>query len=79
MGVDTGLAKRKTTAHLATVNGENGVWGESVKGSLNGNFWVNQLAKSLKLDYEKKQKFKPGAAFSVITRETGKETLVSSF
>ncbi|XP_071930719.1 glucose-1-phosphate adenylyltransferase large subunit 1-like isoform X2 [Coffea arabica] len=75
MVMDTGFATMKATAHLATVNGENGIWGERVKGSLNGNFWVNQLAKSLKLDYEKKQKFKPGAAFSVITRETGKETL----
>lgn len=86
MMMDTSFATLKSTAHLATVtkgggltNGEDGIFGERIRGSLNGNVWVNQLAKSLKLDEKRKHKFKPGVASSVITTENGKETLVSSF
>lgn len=72
----------KSTAHLGRVskggfeNGEKEFLGEQIRGSLNNNnLRVNNLSKSLKLE-KKESKIKPGVAFSVITTENGKETLV---
>lgn len=59
------------------VNGDNGFWGEKIRGSLN-NGWMNQWEKSLNLE-KKERKIKPGVAYSVLTRENIQETLVSLF
>lgn len=54
------------------VNGDNGFWGEKIRGSLS-NGWMNQWGKSSIL--EKERKIKPGVAYSVLTRENIQETL----
>lgn len=83
--LETCFGTLKSTTHMAIAtrggftNGEDGILAERIRGILNGNVWVNQFAKSLKLDERKKHKFKPGVAFSVITTDNGKEALVSSF
>lgn len=80
--MDTCFVALKSTAHLGRVskggfeNGEKEFLGEQIRGSLNNNnLRVNNLSKSLKLE-KKESKIKPGVAFSVITTENGKETLV---
>lgn len=71
----------KSTAHLGGVttggfnNGEKEFFGEKIRGSLKNNFRINQLSKSLKLE-KKENKIKPGVAYSVITTENDRETLV---
>lgn len=56
-------------------NGDTEFWGERIRGSFN-NIWVNQFAKSLKVD-KSVNKFTPGVAFAVLTSNNGKETVVS--
>ncbi|KAI5660942.1 hypothetical protein M9H77_20265 [Catharanthus roseus] len=56
-------------------NGEEGFWGERIRGSLNNSIWVNQTAKCLRIGEKKVKKFKTGMAFSVLTTENGKETV----
>lgn len=74
----------KTSTSLANVsrgfvnNGDNGFWGERIRGSLNSNHWSNQLARSLKFE-KTVRTIKPGAAFSVLTSDNGTDTLVSKF
>lgn len=63
------FATLKSTPPLAKV---------SKGGFFNGEDGINQLAKRLKLDDRRKQKFKPGVAFANITTEIGKDTVVSS-
>ncbi|KAL3515150.1 hypothetical protein ACH5RR_022052 [Cinchona calisaya] len=80
--MDSTFANLKSRIHLGIVtksggitNGEDGIFGERIRGSLKGNVWINQLSKSLKFDEKKKHKFKLGAVSSVITTENGKETV----
>ena len=46
------------------------------KGGFNNNVWVNQLAKSFKID-KSFNRLKPAVAFSVLTSGNGKETVIS--
>lgn len=55
-------------------NGNNGFWGERIRGSLNNSLWVNQLANSLRTD-KKEKKIKTGA-FAVLTSNTPREAVV---
>lgn len=71
--MDAYCASLKSTTRLPR---ENEFWGRKIRERLNSNVLVNQSAKSLKLE-RNGRKIKPGVAFSVLTRETGKETLVS--
>lgn len=77
--METCCATLKSTAHLTTGRksgfgyGETGFWGERIRGSLND---PNNLGKILNLE-KKVKKIKSGVACSVLTRESGKETLVS--
>lgn len=64
-------ATLKSTAHLPK---ETEFFGGRIRGSLNSNVLVNQSRKSVKLE-GKKRKINAGAAFSVLTRENGRETL----
>lgn len=58
-------------------NGCVGLLGERTRGSLNHNVWVDQVAKSLKIDHGSfKRKIKPGAAFAIITSNNSADTLV---
>lgn len=54
--------------------GDNGFWGESIKGSLKNNAFGTQIWKSL--NEKRLRKFKPGVAFSVLTRDINKEMAV---
>lgn len=72
----------KAKAHLAKasrgglINGDNEFWGERLRGSLSNMGWVNQLSKGLKTE-KRHRKIRPGVAFSVITSDSDKGTLVS--
>lgn len=66
-------ATLKSTANLPR---ESEFFGGRIRGSLNNNVLVSQSRKSLKLE-GKKKKIKAGVAFSVLTTENGRETLVS--
>lgn len=58
-------------------NGDEGfLKGEKIRGSLNGTVWVNHVQKRLGFEKQIKKITKPGVAFSVITSDSGKETLV---
>lgn len=80
--MDACCATMKSTTYLANVsrggfcNGENGFWGEKIRGSLNNCALANQFGKSLSLE-KRGRKIKPGIAYSVLIRENNKETLVS--
>ncbi|XP_028102194.1 glucose-1-phosphate adenylyltransferase large subunit 3, chloroplastic-like [Camellia sinensis] len=80
--MDSCYATLRANTHLANPSkcglshGDNGFWGERMRGSLNKNsrHWVNQLAKGLR--YERKErKIRPSVSCSVITSDNGKETL----
>ncbi|CAL5400966.1 unnamed protein product [Camellia sinensis] len=80
--MDSCCATLRANTHLANPSkcglshGDNGFWGERMRGSLNKNsrHWVNQLAKGLR--YERKErKIRPSVSCSVITSDNGKETL----
>ncbi|KAL0334714.1 UNVERIFIED_CONTAM: Glucose-1-phosphate adenylyltransferase large subunit [Sesamum radiatum] len=78
--MDSCCATLKPTAHLGNLskggfgNGEKGIWGEKIRGSLSSCGWANQLGRSLSLE-NKGRKIKPGVAYSVLTRENNKETV----
>ncbi|KAL7246695.1 hypothetical protein ACSBR2_001743 [Camellia fascicularis] len=80
--MDSCCATLRANTHLADPSkcglshGDNGFWGERMRGSLNKNsrHWVNQLAKGLR--YERKErKIRSSVSCSVITSDNGKETL----
>ncbi|XP_075501699.1 glucose-1-phosphate adenylyltransferase large subunit 1-like [Primulina tabacum] len=77
--MDTCSATSTLKAHLATVcrsgicNGEDGFWGEKIKGSLKNCIWANKFRKSSSLGRDGR-KCKPGVAYSVLTRENSQET-----
>lgn len=58
-------------------NGDEGFWGERIKGGVNSSD-LNNFVKSSKIA-RRVRMIKPGAAFSVLTSGNGKETLVSKF
>nr|GMD05047.1 glucose-1-phosphate adenylyltransferase large subunit 1-like [Ipomoea batatas] len=66
--MDAYCATLKSTTHLPR---ESELWGKRM---LKNSVLVKQFGKSLKLE-RNGRKIKPGVAFSVLTRETGKETL----
>jgi len=80
--MDFCCATLKANTHVAKAskggfnNGDKDFWGERIRGSFNNSVWVNQLAKSLKVD-KSVNKFKPGVAFSILTSSNGRETVVS--
>ncbi|KAL9354390.1 hypothetical protein Peur_052360 [Populus x canadensis] len=55
-------------------NGDKEFWGERIRGSFNNSVWVNQFAKSLKVD-KSVNKFKPSVAFAILTSNNGRETV----
>ncbi|KAM0028869.1 putative glucose-1-phosphate adenylyltransferase [Helianthus debilis subsp. tardiflorus] len=59
-------------------NGDEGFWGEKIRGRLNGAVWVNHVQKRLVFQKQIRKVTKPGVAFSVITSDSGKETLVET-
>ncbi|KAA8536089.1 hypothetical protein F0562_028567 [Nyssa sinensis] len=70
--MDSCCAILKSSTHLS--NGDNGFWGESIRGSLENNVLVNQLGKSLSVE-KRMRKIKTGVAFSIMTTSNGKETV----
>ncbi|KAJ7967304.1 Glucose-1-phosphate adenylyltransferase [Quillaja saponaria] len=76
----SGCVTFKANTHLAKAtkgdlsHRDNGFWGERIKGSLNNNLLVNQLAKGLRTE-KRVRKVKPGVAFSVITSNNAKKTV----
>ncbi|KAK6136576.1 hypothetical protein DH2020_029690 [Rehmannia glutinosa] len=67
--MDACCATLKPKTHLSK-NWENGFWGEKIK---NNCVWANKLGKKLSLEKNGK-KIKHGVAYSVLTRESSKET-----
>lgn len=59
-------------------NGDERFWGKRIKGSVNNTDLNNVFAKRLKIARSARM-IKPGTAFSVLTSENGKGTLVSFF
>lgn len=57
-------------------NGDNGFFGERIRGSFDRNEWSNCFEKSLKFG-KRVRKIKPGVSFSVLTSSNGVETMVS--
>lgn len=69
----------KANTHLGKSSssiGDNGFWGEKIRGSLNDSVWVNQLAKSLKTE-KRVRKCKPGVAYSILTSNNATDSVVS--
>ncbi|GJV66949.1 glucose-1-phosphate adenylyltransferase large subunit 1-like protein [Tanacetum coccineum] len=69
--MDYCCASLNSSAHLVKFNGD-----EGFLRSLNGNAWVNDVQKRLKFQKKGGKNLKHGVAFSVITSDNGKETLV---
>ncbi|OMO75635.1 Nucleotidyl transferase [Corchorus olitorius] len=75
--MDSCCVALKANSHLVNArknsfgNGENGFLGEKIRGSLNNNVWVNQLASSLRTD-KKEKKIKTGVS-AVLTSNTPRE------
>lgn len=57
-------------------NGDDGFWGRRITGGVNNTDLSDLLSKRAKIG-RRVGMIKPGAAFSVLTSENGKETLVS--
>lgn len=53
-----------------------GLWGEKIRGSLKNNSFRKQISKNLRSGNRGKD-FKPGVAFSVLTRDINKELVIS--
>ncbi|KAL2498268.1 Glucose-1-phosphate adenylyltransferase large subunit 2 [Abeliophyllum distichum] len=53
-------------------HGGNGFWGEKIRGSLKNKAFGKQFSKNLRSE-NKGNKFKPGVAFAVVTRDINKE------
>lgn len=64
-------ASLKSSTHLVKCNGD-----EGFLKSLNGSAWVNNVQKRLKFQKKGGKNLKHGVAFSVITSDNGKETMV---
>ncbi|XP_021896770.1 glucose-1-phosphate adenylyltransferase large subunit 1-like [Carica papaya] len=71
----------QVNAHLPKVgkndfnNGNYGFWGQKIRGSLNNNVLVSQLAKSLRAE-KRANNMKPSIAYAVLTSQNGaRETL----
>ncbi|KAI3513949.1 hypothetical protein L1887_12197 [Cichorium endivia] len=80
------LFNTKKTCPVALNGGDGGLrnWdkgflrGEKTRGSLNGTVWVNHLHKKLSLQKRHSKITKRGVAYSVITSDNGKETMVET-
>ncbi|KAH9693057.1 glucose-1-phosphate adenylyltransferase large subunit 2 [Citrus sinensis] len=73
-------AALKANAHPAVSNRNTGFWGGSVKGSLKSgdlNFG-SRVWKNLRTEKINKNVTKPGVAYSILTSDTNKETVVST-
>ncbi|GAB4853879.1 Glucose-1-phosphate adenylyltransferase large subunit 1 [Ancistrocladus abbreviatus] len=71
--MDSCCAIPRTNAHLPGA-GENGFWGEKIRGSLNKRVWTNGLARTSKAD-QKVRNIKPGVVYSVMTSNNATETI----
>lgn len=80
--MDSCFVSLKPNTHLVKGNwgglnrGENGLYGEKVSGGLNGNAWVNRLAKSFKAE-KKAWKVTPNVVYAVATPNMAKQAAVS--
>ncbi|KAM7475018.1 hypothetical protein LguiB_022261 [Lonicera macranthoides] len=75
--MDSCCVKLKPTTRLIKLsNGDDGFWGERIRGSLiNKSVLVNQMGKGFRVDQRlKKINFRPGVACSVSTTDTTRET-----
>ncbi|XP_022146276.1 glucose-1-phosphate adenylyltransferase large subunit 1-like [Momordica charantia] len=76
--MDSCFVSLKPNTHLVKGNwgglnrGENGLYGEKVSGGLNGNAWVNRLAKSFKAE-KKAWKVTPNVVYAVATPNMAKQ------
>ncbi|XP_044511306.1 glucose-1-phosphate adenylyltransferase large subunit 2, chloroplastic-like isoform X2 [Mangifera indica] len=73
--MDSCCVALKANAHPIVSKGSSGIWGESVKGSLNGRVLSCHLWKSLKTEKLVKEASKPGVAYSLLTPDIDKERM----
>lgn len=75
----------KNSTHLPKLSGGDGgvrycddgfLRGEKIRGSINDTVWANHLRKKLSFQKRNSKTTKPGVAFSVLTSDNGKETMV---
>lgn len=74
--MDSCFVSLRATSHLCLNRGENGFYGERVRGGLNDNVLVNRFAKSLKSE-KKGLRLTPNVAYAVATPDIAKQPAVS--
>lgn len=75
--MDSCCLSLKAGTNLSTLTrGDDGFWGERIRGSLKNSFCVNNGFKNCLRAEKNLRKIKPGVAFSVLTSENTKEALV---
>ncbi|KAL7585901.1 hypothetical protein Lser_V15G45740 [Lactuca serriola] len=77
----------KNSTHLPKLSGGDGglrncddgfLRGEKIRGNINDTVWANHLRKKLSFQKRNSKTKKPGVAFSVLTSDNGKETMVET-
>lgn len=71
--MDSCFLSLKSNSHLCLNRGENGFYGEKVRGGLNDNAFVNRRLKSVK----KVSKLNPNVAYAIATPNIAKQPAVS--